>query len=208
MKKFRYTVFISCSFILLFHISCTLIFNFTTTADNTILQRVVRRYMLPVFSQNNKVFAPDPPGGKQQLWVRYHGVTKGWTPWINPGKTLLDITYTNRFSIASVQNRVHEYVLGQLYSVHTLSSDYFKADTAAANDYLLKDKRCIMARRYFSDIGDKEANHPFFDKLQYKVMFVCPEEFSGKPYSEIKADTTVFNFPEMKFTPSIKWAKR
>jgi hypothetical protein len=164
--------------------------------------------MLPVFSQNNKVFAPDPPGGKQQLWVRYHSIEKGWTAWINPGKNLLDITYTNRFSIASYQNRVHEYVSGQLYYVHGLSSDYFKADTAAANDYLLKDKRCIMARCYFSDMEDRETHHPFFDKLQYKVLFVCPEKFSAKPVAEIKADTTVFNFPEMKFTPSIKWAKR
>ncbi len=99
-------------------------------------------------------------------------------------------------------------MLGQLYYVHTLSSDYFKTDTATANDYLVKDRRCIIARRYFSDIGDKETNHPFFDKLQYKVMFICPEGFSGKSLSEIKADTTTFNFPEMKFTPSIKWAKR
>ena len=172
------------------------------------LQRVVRRYMLPVFSQNNKVFAPDPPLYKQQLLVRYHSIQRGWTEWINLGKNLLDITYINRFSIASVQNKVHEYVLGQVYEAHTISTSYFKVDTAAANDYLIKDKRCIMARLYFSDMEDRENHHPLFDKLQYKVRFVYPEKFSAKLLPEIKSDTTTFNFPEMKFTPSIKWAKK
>jgi hypothetical protein len=208
LKKAHYIIFTICGIVLLVHISCTLIFNFDKSTDNTIIQRAVRRYMLPVFSQNNKVFAPNPPLYQQHLLVRYHGFQKGWTEWINPGKTLLDITYINRFSIASVQNKVHEYVLGQLYEAHTISTSYFKTDTAAANNYLITDKRCIMARRYFSDMEDRENHHPLFDKLQYKIQFVYPEKYSAKPVSEIKTDTVVFYFPEMKFTPSIKWVKR
>jgi hypothetical protein len=167
--------------------------------------------MLPVFSQNNKVFAPDPPGGKQQLWVRYHmkGVDLGWMKWYNDGQEYLNKTYTNRFSIASYENRVHEYVLGQLYNAHELGVRHCEEaqrsnlnKDSLLNNYFLNDKACIMATRYFSDNAVGLDCIAIDDALQYKVLFICPEEFSGKPLSEIKADTTVFNFPEMKLVPS------
>ncbi len=199
MKKTPYIVFIFCSVVLLAHISFTLVYNFDTSTENTIIKRVVRRYMLPVFCQNNKVFAPDPPLFKQQLLVRYYNVRKGWTGWIDPGKNLLDITYGNRFSIAAEQHKVHDYVLGQVYdtyySVDTTISDSIK------NNYFIHDSRCIMAQHYFSDMAMKENSHPYFHKLQYKICLIYPEKFSNKTAAEIKSTTTELLFPEMNFIP-------
>ena len=202
MKKFRYIVFIVCSLFFLFHIVCTITFNFTSTYDNTLLQRVVRRYMLPVFSQNNKVFAPDPPGGKQQLLVRYYRTGIGWSPWFNFGRRYLDKTYSNRFSIDSYKNRVHEYVLEQVYTSNIKACSLFKNDSTAINNYLMNDKASKMAVRYFSNLAQNESNITGIDYLQYKVLFICPEEFSSKPYSEIKADTTTYNFPIINLASS------
>ena len=164
--------------------------------------------MLPVFSQNNKVFAPDPPMGKQQLWVRYHNAQKGWVDWHNPGIDFLNITYKNRFSIASYKNRLHEYVLGQLYSIHETGVSTFHNDTTAFRTYLLNHKVCLMAERYFSDLVEKQNNHSLYDSLEFKILFVCPEKFSTKPYNQIEADTIMLAFPKMKYTTSATCAKQ
>lgn len=208
MKKVNYIIFILCTLLLCLHICFTLIFNFTDTFNNTLFQRAVRRYMLPVFSQNNKVFAPNPPLGKQQLWVRYHYTKQGWISWQNPGIGFLEITYHNRFSIASYKNRLHEYVLGQLYNTYQTRVSALQNDTIAFKNYLLHDKACLMAERYVSDLAEKESNHPVFDSLQYKVLFVCPEKFSAKAVNQIKTDTITLAFPKMKYTPSAICAKQ
>ena len=199
MKKNSYILFICCSVVLLTHICFTLIYNFDSSTENTILKRAIRRYMLPVFSQNNKVFAPDPPIYKQQLLVRYFNIRKGWTAWIDPGKNLLNITYRNRFSIAGVQHKVHNYVLGQVYDSYC-SVDTTLTDSLRKN-YFIHDASCIMAQHYFSDMAMKENSHPYFHKLQYKVCLIYPEKFSGKTSSEIKSTTTELLFPEMNFMP-------
>lgn len=95
---------------------------------------------------------------------------------------------------------MHEYVLGQLYNSYS-RIDPIQNDNSIHNS-LMDDEACIMACRYFSDMV-KQANYPSeYDSVQYKVLFVSPEKFSHKPSSEIKADTSVFRFPEMKVSPS------
>lgn len=199
MRNTRYIIFYCCCVVLIIHVCFTLIYNFDTSPENTIVKRAVRRYMLPVFSQNNRVFAPDPPLCNQQLLVRYFNVRKGWTGWIDPGKNLLDITYKNRFSIAATQYKVHDYILRQLYD------SYFSIDTTLVdsikNNYYMHDARCIMAEHYFSDIAMKESNHPYFHKLQFKISLSYPEKFSGKISTEIKSTNTELLFPEMNFIP-------
>ncbi|HKC66985.1 MAG TPA: DUF5819 family protein [Bacteroidia bacterium] len=165
------------------------------------LVRAVRRYMLPVFSQNNKVFAPNPPMYNQQLVVRYYNAQRGWTDWINPGQTLLSIRYGNPFSVAVTQHKVHEYVLSQIWDAHLQAENKSTIDSLQ-NKYLLQDARCIMAQHYFSDIMMKEMRCSPFSKLQYKLVFIYPEPFAGKPATEIKTDTTQLLFPEMNFSPN------
>jgi hypothetical protein len=198
MKKPQYIIFICCSVVLLIHIFCTLFFNFSTETENTLLVRAVRRYMLPVFSQNNKVFAPQPPLYNQQLVVRYYNAKRGWTSWIDPGKNLLNIAYSNRFRVATTEHKVHEYVLAQIQDAYLVAEKQLTIDSLQ-KDYLLHDTRCIMAQHYFSDMMVKETPRSLFSKLQYKIVFTYPETFSGKSVSEIKTTTTELLFPEMNF---------
>lgn len=180
---------------------CTIFFNFYGGTQNGLLVRAVRRYMLPIFNQNNKVFAPDPPLYNQQLMVRYYNANRGWTSWINPGQTLLNITYSNPFSVAVTEHKVHEYVLSQIWTARDAAQSKSAIDSLQ-NKYLLTDSRCIMAQRYFSDMMMKETPRALFSKLQYKIVFVYPESFSGKPASEIKSTETEMLFPEMNFIPN------
>jgi len=163
--------------------------------------RAVRRYMLPVFSQNNKVFAPNPPLYNQQLIVRYYNAKRGWTSWIDPGKNLLNIRYNNPFNVAATEHKVHEYVLTQIWDAHLVAEQKSTVDSLQ-NDYLLHDARCLMAQHYFSDMMAKETPRSLFSKLQYKIIFTYPEAFSGKTVSDIKATTTELLFPEMNFIPT------
>ena len=156
--------------------------------------------MLPIFSQNNKVFAPDPPLYNQQLVVRYYNAKRGWTSWIDPGKTLLEVTYSNRFSVAAIENSVHDYMLVQIWDAH-LAAEKKSTIDSLQNNYMLYDSRCIMAQHYFSDMMMKETPRSLFSKLQYKIVFTYPEKFSGKTVSEIKSSTTELLFPEMNFIP-------
>jgi|GEM_PF-2477003 hypothetical protein len=200
MKKPQYIIFISCSVVLFVHIFCTLFFNFSSETENTLVVRAVRRYMLPIFSQNNKVFAPDPPLYNQQLQVRYYNTKKGWTSWIDPGQTLLNIRYSNPFSIAVTEHKVHDYILSQIWDAHVVAENKSTVDSLK-NDYLVHDPRCIMAQHYFSDMIMKEAPRSPFIKLQYKITLAYPEKFSGKPAAEIESTTTDLLFPEMNFIP-------
>ena len=200
MKKPQYIIFIGCSVVLFVHIFCTLFFNFSSETENTLVVRAVRRYMLPIFSQNNKVFAPDPPLYNQQLLVRYYNTKKGWTSWIDPGKTLLNIRYSNPFNVAVTEHKVHDYVLAQVWDAHIVAENKSTVDSLRYN-YLLHDPRCIMAQHYFSDMIMKEAPRSPFIKLQYKITFTTPENFNGKPATEIKSTTSELLFPEMNFIP-------
>ncbi|HTA62116.1 MAG TPA: DUF5819 family protein [Bacteroidia bacterium] len=208
MKKPQYVIFICCSAVLVFHVFCTLFFNFYSVTENTLVVRVVRRYMLPIFSQNNKVFAPNPPLYNQQLIVRYYNGKRGWTSWINPGQNLLNIRYSNPFNVAGTEHKVHEYVLAQIWDAHIVAQNKFPADSlhkplsdSLQNDFMLHDARCIMAQHYFSDMMLKETGRTLFSKLQYKVIFTYPQAFSGKAVSDIKATTGELLFPEMNFIP-------
>ena len=156
--------------------------------------------MLPIFSQNNKVFAPDPPLHNQQLLVRYYNMKRGWTSWIDPGQNLLNISYSNRFSVAAIEHSVHEYILVQVWDAHLVVEHKSTIDSVQ-NNYILNDIHCIMAQHYFSDMMMKETPHSLFNKLQYKIVFTYPEKFSGKSVSEIKSSTSELLFPEMNFIP-------
>jgi hypothetical protein len=201
MKKTRYIIFICGGVVLLTHIFCTVFFNFYNPTENTLVVRAVRRYMLPLFSQNNKVFAPNPPLYNQQLIVRYYNAKRGWTSWIDPGQNLLNIRYSNPFSIAVTEHKVHEYILAQVWDAHLAAEKQSIVDSLQ-NNYLLHDKRCLMAQRYFSDMMMKETSRSLFSKLQYKIVFTTPESFSGKSVSEIKSTVTELLFPEMNFIPN------
>jgi hypothetical protein len=198
MKKPSYIIFICCSAVLLMHIFYTVVFNFYNGNENTLPIRAVRRYMLPVFSQNNKVFAPNPPLYNQQLIVRYYNAKRGWTSWIDPGKNLLNIRYSNPFNVAGTEHKVHEYILTQVWDARLVAEQKSTVDSLQ-NDYLLHDPRCLMAQHYFSDMMVKETPRSLFSKLQYKIVFTYPEAFSGKTVSEIKSTTTELLFPEMNF---------
>ena len=189
MKKTQYIIFICCIAVFVIHVFCTLFFNFYGGTENTLVVRAVRRYMLPVFSQNNKVFAPNPPLYNQQLIVRYYNTKRGWTSWIDPGQTLLNVRYSNPFNVAVTEHKIHEYILAQVWDTHLVAENKSTIDSLQKN-YLLQDRRCVMARQYFSDMMMKETPHSLFSKLQYKIVFTYPEKFSGKPIDEIKTATT------------------
>ena len=164
--------------------------------------------MLPIFSQNNRVFAPDPPLYKQQLWVRFHDPKKGWTGWMEPGKSLLEGMNKNRFSRDITRHKIHDYVLGQILDasleatgkVNRSGFSDQKKDSLR-NSLLAQDARCQMAKRYLSDRVLQTGIKAAPDSLVYKLVLNYPETFSAKKLIDIQSDSILYVFPVMPLAP-------
>ncbi|HEU4717766.1 MAG TPA: DUF5819 family protein [Bacteroidia bacterium] len=90
-------LFLGGALIFLLHFFFTAAYSFPGLAGNRFLQRVTGHYMFPLFNQDWKIFAPDPPVFSKKLFYRAafsDGTSSGWT---DPGAELLEKHYRNRF---------------------------------------------------------------------------------------------------------------
>lgn len=80
-------------FFLVFHFTLTLLFNSPYKVP------FLNKYMIPLFDQNWRFFAPDPPMESRTLFFRYRkNEPDSWSTWINPGKSSQAKFDYNRFS--------------------------------------------------------------------------------------------------------------
>ena len=203
MKKFRLIVFLCGVFFLFMHLSFTLIYNFEKITENPTIRFVVFKYMFPFFNQNNKVFAPDPPFNKQELWVKYHIKNKGWTAFQNPQSEMLEQHIGNRFSPIANRIKHYDYVLRHVYDAHIYADYYLHngKDSLAVSDsiknsYLQKYDGYNMAQRFFSEqVAQTHINT--FDSLQLQIRYIYPERYAAKPLQEITSSKLVIGFPSL-----------
>lgn len=162
------------------HFALSLCFNFPPDSGQGLIQRMVFRYMFPVFNQNNKVFAPDPPFISQYMLLHYEdrGVKKS----IDPGEQHRNSLHRFPFSPALYPLRAYEYRIAELYKVYAyadyMASRKIERDAigynrdSLRNTYLEKDSlyrlelnRCALeaglaARPRVCSIGLYFAYHP------------------------------------------------
>ncbi len=182
------------------HILFTFIYNFDKITEHAQIRKAVFMYMFPLFNQNNKVFAPDPPFCKQELWVQYKSAQGKWTPWLNPQKEMLERHVKNRLSPVGMHIKLYDYLLRLLYDAHIYAEYYIESSQLPNSDslklkYLKHYDGFNMAQHYFSKYVQKSETAVPYDSMHYKIEYVYPEKFKAHKFKNIKATKLVINFP-------------
>lgn len=120
MQHRRLLTFAALGF-LCFHIALSLIYNFPLSTTSGWIKPIVFRYIFPVFNQNNKVFAPDPPFLSQHVLL--HVEMQGSKKSIDPAEQYKQRLHHFPFSPALYPLRAYEYRIAQLYKAYTYA-DY------------------------------------------------------------------------------------
>ena len=105
------------------HIIISLLFSFSEISVPPVGKQIIFRYMFPLFNQNFRVFAPDPPFYHSVMELRVWDEGKRAGPWINPAESTLKEFQQIRLTPAYTDYRVYEYHLRLLYDAWLLN-DY------------------------------------------------------------------------------------
>lgn len=200
MKLYRKFLVVFGLLVITVHLSFTMLYNFEGLSKNITLRWVVFKYMFPVFNQNNKVFAPDPPFSKQYLTAQFHTKNGTWQRVRNMQIPLLDRFYSNRLSSAGTELKIQDYVMLQLYNTHLLM-DYYKqkmerdslSTDSTIDSLMLKDEGYLLAIRYLSNCVSK--NKLPYDSVKFACNFVYPEKFKDSRSAGINTSQLNIPFP-------------
>lgn len=96
------------------HCCFTILYSFPQLIKNSYLEKATRLYMYPLFNQNWKIFAPEPPVFSKKIKYRVYLKSKGWSFWIDPGEELLKKHHKYRFTYHRKEYGVYEYLFRQL----------------------------------------------------------------------------------------------
>ena len=135
-------------FVLGLHFSISLSYNFN---EITKQPAFVSSYMEPLFTQNFKIFAPDVPTVKHELFVRYYFDNGKWSSWNKPGEHLLQAFQKNRFSSSRYEYLLHKNAVNELILAQ-----------ADANYYAKKNKVAPELYKSFLANSIRSSQHVFF----------------------------------------------
>lgn len=106
-------------FILAFHFLLVGIYNFSDLSkENSIFERLAYRYVHPLFFQNFKLFAPDPPKSHREIYFRIEDSYGNKSNWINSGKKDLKIHSKFRFTHHAKLRAAYDYISRNMEYLH------------------------------------------------------------------------------------------
>ncbi len=143
-------------------------------------------YVDPLFYQNYKVFAPDPPTQSRAVVFRFH-TQDGWSPWQWPGFEHLYEMQANRLSVHSELFDMSEGMADNLYL--TMQKERFSMEKSSESfkDYPAVQLCYEQARKFAS------LNSPLSDTLQFGLFI----EHNGIADDELISEYSFFPFPKM-----------
>jgi hypothetical protein len=187
------------------HILISLLFSFSEVPVHPYGKKIIFRYMFPLFNQNFRVFAPDPPFYQSVMEMRIYKNGKPDGAWMNPGAATLHHFQKKRLTSAYTDYRVYEYHLRMLYDTWLLND--YRANKAMGDsvnalqnevlrDSLLK-KEAMLAyvAAYCLKTGNRQLNKGDEVALRISQIYAqTPEKFSG---GKTKAAVLRLNFPSV-----------
>lgn len=161
---------LACHFILI------AIYNFTDLSEkSSVLSLAAHRYVQPLFFQNFKLFAPDPPKSHREIYFRIEDSNGNKSNWINPGKEDLAIHSKFRFT--------HHAKLRAAY-------DYISRNMEYLHEQNLKGKNDVLEQtidRYFLLHARKKYPHTSFNAIETAFITYTPVIKDDKIEIEKKA---------------------
>ncbi len=116
MKKYQIYLTWILIFIFFVHFLFTLIYATDGKYTSAPINKVTAKYMLPLFHQNWKLFAPDPPPCELKVLYRYH-IENETSTWNYLSEDFIKKHHTYRISWHGKMLRMHEYYARNLISM-------------------------------------------------------------------------------------------
>ena len=140
------TIFLLVMFIC--HFSIIIVFLSETVPTNSTADRAIRAYINPVFFQNWKVFAPEPPTWKEKMYVSYKSANL-WSDWQDPGESLLRKHHMYRVTYHGVLYNIYKNIACDiLYQYEQLSNDAEELGLSGKEKQQYVDQRIITMPIY------------------------------------------------------------
>lgn len=162
--------------------------------------------MFPVFNQNWQMFAPDPPKGDRNLYYRCRFGNNNYSPWINPGKSILKKHQANRFWNYGKLFNIYESIHRELKYLDSnidygIKKDRIKPDSihAERSKRIIKTPQYKMAVKYFS----AQAITSFKDRKIKSIEFMyVASTFPPIKNKAAEKEYQVIVFPTIDFEDS------
>lgn len=158
------------------HFNLIAIYNFSDLSEkSSVLSRAAHRYVQPLFFQNFKLFAPDPPKSHREIYFRIEDSNGNKSNWINPGKKDLEIHSKFRFTHHAKLRSGYDYVSRNMEYLH---------------EQKLKGQYNILEKtidRYFLIQARKNFPNTSFYSIETAYIIYTPFIKDGKVEIEKKA---------------------
>ena len=171
---------------LIIHFGAVLLASFSTTYLPEKVWYVVAPYVNPIFYQNFKVFAPEPPTQSRSVLFRYRN-DQGWSDWRWPGFEHLYYLQRNRLSYHAEFFDMSEGMADNLYWTMQKPGFMLSDGVATLKQFPAMDVAYREAEKQFSDLDGVEA-----------VQFGLFIEHTSLEDDHIKREYSFQAFPNME----------
>jgi hypothetical protein len=172
---------------LIIHFTLILVFCFQQHFSNSLLLKVSKKYVFPVFNQNWKMFAPEPPLSTRNLYYKCSFTDGSYSGWINPGTALLKKHQSNRFwnygSLFIAYGGIHrelKYANDNLK--YLLEKENIKPDSmlTAQRKEMIQTPQYKMAVSYFTNQAIQHFGDKQIDKIDFMYVASTLPSISNK----------------------------
>ncbi|PCJ84828.1 MAG: hypothetical protein COA57_08510 [Flavobacteriales bacterium] len=201
MKTYRRAIVLAILLVFVFHFSATLIYlsdgKFTPYRVNF----WVGQYMLPLFHQSWKMFAPEPPTGSIRFYYRCKLKDAGWVKWKDANFELVYKHQSNRFShygkkFAMLQ-QISRHLEYEYYSLEEkcISSGEKNDCAAFINGKITAVHSYKVARKYIEDICNMKYPEHGLEEIEFSVVTFPVIPFLERKTTDIKPKPVIIRFP-------------
>ena len=189
-------------FLLVLNFSISLVYNFTDVNGKPVL---MKQYMEPLFTQNFKIFAPEVPTEKYELFVRYFYDKGVWSSWEKPGEIIRQQYQFNRFSSSGYEyllykNAVNELIYAREDAVFYAEKNKIRSDNFGVyvNNSIRQSKHFGFVKYYLRSVWLKKFPNRDFPKRINCVLSI--KKITGLSNASINGygkNTEYWYFPQI-----------
>lgn len=167
-------------FIITCHFLLIAVYNFSDLSENpSLLKRAAYHYVQPLFFQNFKLFAPDPPKSYREIYFRIEDSYGNKSNWIKPGKEDLEMHSKFRFTYHAKLRAAYDYI--------SRNMEYLHEQNLKGNNNALEQ----TIDRYFLLQARKKFPHTSFNSIETAYITYTPVIKNDKV--EIKKKAALFS---------------
>ncbi len=187
----------------LWHFLAILVFVGPQNPFTETMRERVERYINPIFTQNWRLFAPEPSLSDFKFWYRCRDEHKNWSPWIDPAASLLAKHKDNRLSYRGKLLYIYNNISTGLYNKAVnigYRSDCQNINNDCETKILAEIERTeeyALAKRYSSDLCKSQFAmlSRSTTAVEFRTVEMSIKPFSQRENENFKMTKKFFNYP-------------